>query len=269
MAKITIELDTDKPDDLQVMEQFCKSLAPAVLAEALTAPTDNDGTPLPPREQGAQAEQAVRSAHEAVSAAFCVPAAYLSGAPSVPPPPEHRVPEPPRPPAAAPSAESVPSPGTNGPVSSGEDAPTDDSPVDKNGLPWDGRIHSETRSQNADGSWRRKRGVDPKLIESVEAELKGATPATPPAPPTPAAQAPAVVPPPPVAGTPATPPAPPAVKARGMADLSSAVAAGRIGLQDLQQVAASKGSPSVLELNSNPEALAAVVAHYEALGVWQ
>lgn len=53
--------------------------------------------------------------------------------------------------------------------------------IDKNGLPWDARIHSETRSMNKDGTWRNKRGVDPALIAHVEAELRGV-----PTPPTPA-----------------------------------------------------------------------------------
>lgn len=47
--------------------------------------------------------------------------------------------------------------------------------TDKNGLPWDERIHSgpkDKRPKNADGSWRKKRGVDDALAEQVEAELR-------------------------------------------------------------------------------------------------
>lgn len=44
--------------------------------------------------------------------------------------------------------------------------------LDKNGLPWDGRIHSEGKNKIADGSWRKKRGVDATLVATVEAELR-------------------------------------------------------------------------------------------------
>ncbi len=44
--------------------------------------------------------------------------------------------------------------------------------VDKHGLPWDARIHAESKAKIADGSWRKKRGVDPALVTTVEAELK-------------------------------------------------------------------------------------------------
>lgn len=43
---------------------------------------------------------------------------------------------------------------------------------DKNGLPWDERIHASSRALVADGSWRAKRGVDAGLVAQVEAELK-------------------------------------------------------------------------------------------------
>lgn len=80
--------------------------------------------------------------------------------------------------------------------------------LDKNGLPWDVRIHAKADggggSKNKDGTWRTKRGVDPALVDSVTAELRrvmalpGAAPApfvgnaiphvpAPPAPPAPPA----------------------------------------------------------------------------------
>lgn len=51
---------------------------------------------------------------------------------------------------------------------------SDTSKGDINGVMWDDRIHSETKSQNKDGSWRQKRGVDPELVKTVLAEQKGA-----------------------------------------------------------------------------------------------
>ena len=84
--------------------------------------------------------------------------------------------------------------------------------VDANGLPWDGRIHSgptDKKPKNADGTWRKKRGVDDATVAAVEAELRAALGA-------PAAAAPApAVPVPPVAEAPAAavPPPPPAAAA--------------------------------------------------------
>jgi len=59
-------------------------------------------------------------------------------------------------------------------VSSGatpESTPPGAAEVDKNGLPWDDRIHSSSKSKNADGSWRGKKGVPPPTIAKVKAEL--------------------------------------------------------------------------------------------------
>lgn len=44
--------------------------------------------------------------------------------------------------------------------------------LDKNGLPWDARIHAESKAIIADGTWRKKRGVDAALVTQVEAELR-------------------------------------------------------------------------------------------------
>lgn len=50
---------------------------------------------------------------------------------------------------------------------------TDASTLDKNGLPWDSRIHSAAKTFNADGTWKYLRGVDREvLVPQVEAELK-------------------------------------------------------------------------------------------------
>jgi hypothetical protein len=59
--------------------------------------------------------------------------------------------------------------------------------LDKDGLPWDERIHAGTKNTNADGSWKKKRGATPELIAQVEAELRAGQgaqpmPAVPPAP---------------------------------------------------------------------------------------
>lgn len=45
--------------------------------------------------------------------------------------------------------------------------------VDANGLPWDARIHTGTKSKNKDDTWRYKSGIDrDTLVPEVEAELR-------------------------------------------------------------------------------------------------
>ena len=58
---------------------------------------------------------------------------------------------------------------------------------DKDGLPWDERIHASSKALNADGTWRKKRGVSDAEVTQVEAQLRGvmAIPAVPPPPPPP------------------------------------------------------------------------------------
>lgn len=45
--------------------------------------------------------------------------------------------------------------------------------TDKNGLPWDERIHSSSRAINAGGTWRYRKNVPDETKRDVEAELKG------------------------------------------------------------------------------------------------
>lgn len=44
--------------------------------------------------------------------------------------------------------------------------------VDKDGLPWDERIHSNPAKMTGKGIWRKKRGVNDTMIAAVEAELR-------------------------------------------------------------------------------------------------
>ena len=44
--------------------------------------------------------------------------------------------------------------------------------TDKNGLPWDERIHSTPAKLTGKGVWRAKRGVNDALVQQVEAELR-------------------------------------------------------------------------------------------------
>lgn len=154
-----------------------------------------------------------------------VPAPVASAAPIAPPPA-------PTPVSVTPASPASPAPAASSP------APSHGVETDKTGLPWDARIHAETKTKNADQTWRKKRGVDPNLVVTVEAELRalmGVAPApsaapveqqsapTPPPPPAaasaPPAPAPAAeAPPPPVPAAPAAPLAtPPAAPAPALA----------------------------------------------------
>lgn len=125
-----------------------------------------------------------------------VPAASTPGLPT--PPTAAAMPAPPSAPvAAAPSAPvALPS-------------PAGAAQLDAHGLPWDARIHAKTKTMNADGTWRRFRGVQDALVAEVEAQLRASMAATVPAA---AALPPAAppLPPAPPAAPPTLPPAPPA-----------------------------------------------------------
>lgn len=78
--------------------------------------------------------------------------------------------------------------------------------LDKNGIPWDERIHAGTKRKNADGTWSLKKGVDKELTAQIIAEYQSAAqsaPATTTAPTAPAAPAAPTKP-----GVPAAPAAP-------------------------------------------------------------
>jgi hypothetical protein len=112
-----------------------------------------------------------------IDAAAILAAGVTTSAPLDPPPP------PPPPPSDAPSpADAAPS--TSAPAAGSATSP---SIVDKDGLPWDERIHSGSRGFNKDGTWRRRKNVDPATVAAIEVELRGGTPPPPaaPAPPPP------------------------------------------------------------------------------------
>lgn len=65
--------------------------------------------------------------------------------------------------------------------------------LDKSGLPWDARIHASSKTMNADGTWRLRRGADKAEVDRVTAELQKLM-----AIPAPAASGPQLVPAPPI-----------------------------------------------------------------------
>lgn len=76
--------------------------------------------------------------------------------------------------------------------------------LDADGLPWDARIHSSSKTQTAKGVWTKRRGVDDATVTKVTAELKAAVNPVPPLP----GMVPPAAPATPAAPTPPTPPAP-------------------------------------------------------------
>lgn len=231
----------------------------------------------------------------APAAAFGVPPAPLAGSiPAIaaastvaPPPPANTAPTTTTPGAAS-SAAGVSSAGVE---------------LDKHGLPWDGRIHAESKGKLTDGSWRKKRQVDPALVAQVEAELRqvmGAAPAAPlaqgvaPAPtpvsvaastiaqsvPTGAVPLPVApsVPPAPVAGAAPTMPAAPNVAPAGevpqdarqqfvglVGRASAAIQAGKVSQAEVNQICADSGIPALPLLANRLDLVATVASRIDAL----
>ena len=106
---------------------------------------------------------------------------------------------------------------TPGSTAANDDDATDQPAVelDKNGIPWDERIHAGTKRKNADGTWSLKKGVDKELAAQIIAEYQSAgggveAPAAPSKPSAPAAPSAPTPPSPPSAPSKPSAPVPPA-----------------------------------------------------------
>lgn len=199
--------------------------------------------------------------------------------------------------APPPPANTAPTTTTPGVASSAAGASSAGVELDKHGLPWDGRIHAESKGKIADGTWRKKRNLDPTLLATVEAELRqvmGAAPAAPLAQapvaatvtapagsaPTPTSAPVAAVPPPPpapVAGAapsmPAAPSAAPVevpVDARqqfvGLVGRASAAIQGqKVTQAEVNQICADSGIPALPLLANRLDLVATVAQRIDAL----
>jgi hypothetical protein len=153
---------------------------------------------------------------------------------------------------------------------------------DAAGYPYDGRIHSSSKAKVSDGTWRMKRGVDPAIVATVQAELRGAmaapapasfvppvpgvtaAPPAPPAPPAPAAAAP-VPPAPPAPAAPAAPAAEgPMTFPVLMQRITTGVASGALNQQSVLAAVQGAGLASLPLLATRPDLVPTVAA---ALGV--
>jgi hypothetical protein len=190
----------------------------SVIALILSALDDGSALPnvVPSNLQPAPGEQLPPPAAPAPG--------QFGGAPVPPAPPVAAAPVPP----AAPTF--VPPVGPSGPQPAAPTAPVNFAPpagveLDRDGLPWDTRIHAASKTKIAAGTWKLKKGMSEQaaFVDGVKAELRrtmaipaapaAAAPAPaplPPAAPQPPAPPPAVAPLPPAAPIPPTPPVPPA-----------------------------------------------------------
>lgn len=154
--------------------------------------------------------------------------------------------------------------------------------LDADGLPWDVRINAAgeggAKPKNADGRWRKKRGLnDAALVARVQAELRAtlAAPAaaagTPPvAPVAPVAPVPpqppvAVQPQPPVAPVaPVAPAGPPTTFEQLMPRITSAVTGGVIPNSALLQAVTAYQLPNIPALATRPDLVPTVWAYLQA-----
>lgn len=194
-------------------------------------------------------------------------AAIFGGAPvsSLPPPVGYDPPAytPPVLVPAAPTAGSILSAAIAGATLAGAE-------LDSAGLPWDARIHQETRKQNKDKTWQNRRGIDKDMLAAVTTELKfnlqqqqqmqqSAPTAT--APPPPPA---ALAPPPP----PATPAAPGGVTGfrELMQKITAGTSGGKLTQEQVDAALASVGIPprQLIALVTAPQHISAVSAYIDA-----
>lgn len=137
---------------------------------------------------------------------------------------------------------------------------------DAAGLPWDARIHSGTRALIADGTWRKRRGVEPEVVEQVEAELRTLVAIPPPADPAEVFKPADAPPPPPAPPAAVAPPPPPAAAAAGdpatfaelMVWLSPRLADKSVTHEQVREAVVDAGLASVENLLARPDLVGAV-----------
>ena len=195
--------------------------------------------------------------------------------------------------APPPPANTAPITTTPGVASSPTATLTPGVDLDAKGFPWDSRIHAESKAKIADGTWRKKRNLDPTVLANVEAELRqvmGAPGVAPLAPSTaPIAPTPPLVPAAPVTANlptasvsqPVAAPLPPAVTpapvagevpadARAMfvalvGRASAAIQGQKVTQAEVNQCCADAGVPALPLLANRLDLVAQVAAHIDAL----
>ena len=137
--------------------------------------------------------------------------------------------------------------------------------LDKTGLPWDARIHTSTRAVNADGTWRRKRGVDEATVATVESELRAVMgiPAVAVPAPTVAEAAPVVPPPPPAPVAPLPPSTASFIDLINLA--SELIMAGKLTQAQLDSAVQSTGVPSLALLANRLDLVPGIIAQINGM----
>lgn len=139
--------------------------------------------------------------------------------------------------------------------------------LDSKGLPWDARIHAESKNKIADGTWRKKRNLDPSLLAQVEAELY-ALMGAPVAPLPPAVAAPTIAPPAPIAPVGAAPDAaadPRALYVGLVGRAAAAIQAAKITQADITGICVAHGVPALPLLVNRLDLVPAIAAQVDAL----
>lgn len=193
--------------------------------------------------------------------------------------------------APPPPANTAPITTTPGVASSAAGASSAGVELDKHGLPWDGRIHAESKGKIADGTWRKKRNLDPTVLATVEAELRQlmGAPAVPLAhaaiatvaagfTPTPTSAPAVAVPPPPVVGAAPTMPAAPNAAPAGevpadaraqfvalVGRASAAIQGQKVTQAEVNQCCADAGVPALPLLANRLDLVAQVASRIDAL----
>lgn len=151
-------------------------------------------------------------------------------------------------------------------------APIPQVPVDKEGLPWDHRIHASTKTFIADGTWKLKRGVDAAEVVMVKEQLKALMCV----PTFVAVVNPDRVPFAPVISAPPAPPTshylinqvPPTVTLTDLiARMSAAIVAGKMTQAVVAEMCTKHGVSEFMLLSSRPDLLPLIDADMKALGV--
>jgi hypothetical protein len=133
----------------------------------------------------------------------------------------------------------------------------DPASLDKEGIPWDGRIHMSTKNRTVENVWKRKRNVPDEEYARVVAELRVSQMAPPvavPPPPPPPAPVEAVAPPPP----------PPAPVATGvtfpefMAHVTAGVTSQRFTREDILDACVKHGVANLPGLINRPDLIPAI-----------
>lgn len=131
--------------------------------------------------------------------------------------------------------------------------------TDAAGLPWDSRIHTESRALNKDGTWRVRRNTDPEYYTRIVNELRAAmaAPSTPVSTMPEAGSDPSAPPPPVESPATAAPSAPPPPVARSFPELMQALlpklSAGIISQAQVDAACAGVGVPNLPALNARPD----------------